>query len=376
MLEEASGISPEIIRENGYRSIPVEGGYAELQRLGFSKVQAKNTPGLLLPLHTTDGKTPLYVYRPDTPRVDAKGRVLKYEIPKGLGVRLYCPQRCRAMLGDPSVPCFITEGQKKADALASRGLCAVAVLGVYNFKGKNNFGGITFPNDWDYIALNNRDVRIVFDSDIMTKPAVKAAMVRLTEHLQRKSAHVSAVYLPQEDGHKVGVDDYLLNHTTQDLEGLADGPRRQPQAAGPMIRILQDAPLVMSRPLSLINGRAYAATWVYAEVTYTEKQGKNGEVIVLNPPVVQQERVLIVVRDDGVMFSEKADKHLRPLFELGVQVHLPEIPRDSRLWSAGGLMRFFKGEIIEPNTTMVTKAECWYLGSGLMDGGRNHATDQ
>src|SRR5262245_5615964 len=85
-LEKGSGISLDIIRENGYRSIPVEGGYAELQGLGFSKAQAKNTPGLLLPLHTTDGKTPLYVYRPDTPRVDAKGRVLKYEIPKGVGV--------------------------------------------------------------------------------------------------------------------------------------------------------------------------------------------------------------------------------------------------------------------------------------------------
>jgi hypothetical protein len=28
------------------------------------------------------------------------------------------------------------------------------------------------------------------------------------------------------------------------------------------------------------------------------------------------------------------------------------------------------------STTVVTKAQNWYLGSGLMDGGRNHATDQ
>jgi hypothetical protein len=104
----------------------------------------------------------------------------------------------------------------------------------------------------------------------------------------------------------------------------------------------------MSRPLSLIDERAYAATWVYAEVTYTERTGKNGEVIVLNPPVVRNERVLIVMRDDGVMFSEQTDKHLRLLSELGVQVHLPEIPRDNRLWSASGLMKYAKGQRQEP----------------------------
>jgi hypothetical protein len=83
-------------------------------------------------------------------------------------------------------------------------------------------------------------------------------------------------------------------------------------------------------------------------LTYTEKQGKNGEVIVLNPPVTQKERILIVMRDDGVMFSEKTDKRLLPLSELGVQVHLPEIPRDSRLWSSSGLMKYARGERQEP----------------------------
>jgi hypothetical protein len=28
-----------------------------------------------------------------------------------------------------------------------------------------------------------------------------------------------------------------------------------------------------------------------------------------------------------------------------------------------------------PNTTVVTNAESWYLGSRLTEGGRNHATD-
>src|SRR5439155_25397616 len=130
-----------------------------------------------------------------------------------------------------AIPLWVTEGQKKADSLASRSACAVALLGVWNFKGQNPFGGTTFLNDWDYIALENRNVRIVFDSDVMAKPAVRKALERLTEHLQRKTAHVSAVYLPTESGKKVGVDDYFVaGHTIADLEGCIEGPRPQPQA--------------------------------------------------------------------------------------------------------------------------------------------------
>ena len=57
-------------------------------------------------------------------------RPIKYEMPKDSGIRLDCPPMCQPQLADPRVPLWITEGQKKADALASRGLCAVALLGV------------------------------------------------------------------------------------------------------------------------------------------------------------------------------------------------------------------------------------------------------
>lgn len=40
---------------------------------------------------------------------------------------------------------------------------------------------------------------------MMTKPEVRAAIERLTENLQRKKAHVTAVYLPpMADGSKQG----------------------------------------------------------------------------------------------------------------------------------------------------------------------------
>jgi hypothetical protein len=145
-LTQASGIAPDVIAERGYRSVLPPSGFSELKPHGFTRHQA-NLPGLLLPLWTTDGKNGLMVYRPDHPRADRNGRIIKYEIPKNAGVRLDCPPRCQARLADPSIPLWITEGQKKADALASHGLCTIAVIGVWNFKGKNPFGGTTFLAD-------------------------------------------------------------------------------------------------------------------------------------------------------------------------------------------------------------------------------------
>jgi Domain of unknown function (DUF3854) len=43
---------------------------------------------------------------------------------------------CRESLKDPGVPLFVTEGIKKSDALVSRGLCAVALIGVWNWRGR------------------------------------------------------------------------------------------------------------------------------------------------------------------------------------------------------------------------------------------------
>ena len=46
----------------------------------------------------------------------------------------------RHLLGIP-IPLFVTEGIKKGDSLASRELCAIALLGVWNWRGTNADGG-------------------------------------------------------------------------------------------------------------------------------------------------------------------------------------------------------------------------------------------
>ena len=151
-LQTDSAISLDVITERGYQSLDGTDGYAILKAHGFTKGQAENTPGLLLPVWGTDGqRTPLSVYRPDTPRVDSDGDPRKYELPRGRGMRLDVPPRCRKWLDDPNVTLVVVEGQKKADAIASLGLdlCVVAILGVDCWRGKNASGGSLALPDWN-----------------------------------------------------------------------------------------------------------------------------------------------------------------------------------------------------------------------------------
>ena len=117
-------------------------------------------------------------------------------------------------------------------------------LGVWNFKGKNDFGGTTILVDFDYVAWNGREVRLVFDSDVSTSPEVRKALERLTEHLQpQRGCCAPGVSAARSPAQKVGVDDYLVaGHTLQDLEALIEGPRPQPQPAPSQIELLDSRP--------------------------------------------------------------------------------------------------------------------------------------
>ena len=182
MLFEESGINQDVVEARGYRTVETK---AELKRLGFSDQQC-TVPGLLIPVYSPTGDIATYQYRADQPRVGKDGKTIKYETPKGSRMVLDVHPSVQERIGDPSVPLFITEGAKKGDSLVSRGLCAVALLGVWNWRGTNGRGGKTVLPEWDYAALNGREVYIVFDSDVMLKPEVHAAMARLKAFLERR----------------------------------------------------------------------------------------------------------------------------------------------------------------------------------------------
>ena len=102
---------------------------------------------------------------------------------------------------------------------------------MWNWRGTNGSGGKVALPDWESVALNGRDVRIVFDSDVTAKPEVRAALRRLSEFLVSRKAQVRTLYLPSGPGGiKVGLDDFLAaGHSVDDLLGLAgeDPPKSE-----------------------------------------------------------------------------------------------------------------------------------------------------
>jgi Protein of unknown function (DUF3631)/Domain of unknown function (DUF3854) len=230
-LLTASAISPAVAQARGYRSLEQK---ARLTELGFSSTQAR-VPALLIPIWNVHGEIATYQTRADEPRI-VDGKPVKYETPRGSRMSLDVPPSCREQLRDPRVPLFVTEGVRKADAAASVGLCCVAVIGVWNWRGTNEFGGTTALADWESIALNGRPTYIVFDSDVMTKPSVNAALVRLKAFLASRHADIRLIYLLSgPGGAKVGLDDYVAaGHTVHELLGLATTElRSSPPATRP-----------------------------------------------------------------------------------------------------------------------------------------------
>ena len=187
-------------------------------------VRQRCVPSLLIPIHGVTGQVVNYQIRPDQPRISKDGKSLKYETVARSQMALDVPPFVRGQLGDPSIPLWITEGSRKADSAVSKDLCCIALLGVWNFRGTNQYGGKTILPDFDSIALNDRQVFVVFDSDVMIKPAVHGALARLKAVLELRGAPVLLVYLPagERRAQKQGLDDYLAaGHDVGDLFTLA-----------------------------------------------------------------------------------------------------------------------------------------------------------
>jgi len=216
----ASAISEEVATARGYRSVKTK---QELRRLGFNDAQSQCVPALIIQTYRPCGEPGLIQMRPDQPRHFADGRIAKYEMPGKERMVLDVPPTVRQHIGNPHIPLFITEGIKKGDSLASVGACTVALLSVTCWRGTNEYGGKTSLADWADVALNDRDIYIVFDSDVMRKKAVYLALRSIASWLQGRGASVFFVYLPDgKGGTKTGVDDFLASgKTLPDVTALA-----------------------------------------------------------------------------------------------------------------------------------------------------------
>lgn len=264
-LLSESGITPEVAQQRNYQSVDVKARLASIDIPATHRL----VPGLLIPVYGPEcrnGEASTWQYRPDNPRLDAKGKPVKY-ITALRGMVIDVPPAVRPVLGDPDKPLWITEGIRKVDAAVSAGLDCLGLLGVFGWRGRNDVGGLTALPAWEDIALNGRDIYLCFDSDVMVKPQVRKALDRFCGWLEYRKASVRLVMLPDVDGDKGGLDDYLASGGTVDqLED--DGRIIWPSELGAFIEqgsAPKPAPYVPPERRTLTETVAAFRRWLYLD---------------------------------------------------------------------------------------------------------------
>lgn len=232
----SSGLNEQTIRLAGLYSITSEG---EARQLLWRDENARvPVPAIVFPYGGEYARL-----RPDTPRAEHQPeaakvgstharevaeaigglsddepdvKLVKYEAPTGITSRIYIPRAVQPAIDDPTVPLYLTEGEKKALAGCQAGLAVVAAPGVdcfgnsYYRKLSSGLGEDRreLHPDLAALRLTGRQVVILFDSDIDSNDRVLGAAVRLGKMLDDAGADACITYINSEDGRKVGLDDF------------------------------------------------------------------------------------------------------------------------------------------------------------------------
>lgn len=221
----SSAISPQVMKQRGY--ISIRPGAVEQWRELAGHIHADkllktilHDGGLAFPLYRLGQSNPhTWILRPDRPRHTQEGKVIKYEYPKGEKNVFDVLPGYSLALKKPDIPLWITEGAKKADALASvagKEIVPVNENGVWGWRAKGRLA-----EDWNGIIWEGRTVVIAPDGDVRHNKHVWNAVKRTAQVLIGFGAdEVLALLLPQErDGPKLGVDDYLgFGHSWHEVQ--------------------------------------------------------------------------------------------------------------------------------------------------------------
>jgi P4 family phage/plasmid primase-like protien len=238
----ASAISPEHVAARGYRTLyGTDDDKTLLKNLRIPRWAWRDDsawPLLYLPMYRATGEVVSCQIKPAVPQKPGteNAKPQKYASPNG-AAHLDIPPLVADGVRNVEASLWITEGIKKADAIASKGMPVVALSGVFNWRGKAGTLG-----DWEDVPLRGRRVVICFDADAKDNRNVHNAMKRLGQWLHSKG--VTAVHyliVPASvDGVPVkGVDDYFAAGGT--MEGLRDAATREPPGDGPADAAFTDA---------------------------------------------------------------------------------------------------------------------------------------
>ncbi|MGQ9919666.1 MAG: DUF3854 domain-containing protein, partial [Bryobacteraceae bacterium] len=187
----------------------------------------------------------MFVVRLDVQRVRPDGKAQKYDRPAELPPRLFVPPGLDL---EGAAEVWITEGELKALAGATRGLPVCALAGVYNWRRRPNEDdpaeaaartagpGGKAPDPEALIDDLQRDwsgkmIVLLYDSDITREHDAWPAYGRLAEQLYARGAScVKVITLPAEpplddegeDTIKTGLDDYLRRREARGFDAAAE----------------------------------------------------------------------------------------------------------------------------------------------------------
>ncbi len=193
-----SGISDETITDASICTVPP----ADIsKKLGFNIPEIKSM--YEIPYDNEYSRFRVFYFEDSEFGKDGKKKP-KYLCRKNSGNHLYLPSRVRPFLCDPSIPLYITEGEKKALKAVQEGMHCIALSGLWNWSNGNK----ELISDFNQIAFEGRLTYIVPDNDWLLpdkhgyEKNLRRAVYCLAERLVARKAKVFIIHLPESEGNK------------------------------------------------------------------------------------------------------------------------------------------------------------------------------
>jgi hypothetical protein len=256
---------------------------AETQRLGSQD----NRPSMRIPYFDDQGKrTSFFRVRylgAPTGFAANLARPPRYWQPGGTLNEVYLPpllkERWHAVLQDPTKTVYITEGEIKAAVACARGVACIGLGGVDVFRAAKRGMPELLPVLQE-ARWNQRPVAIIWDSDVGTKPDALTAQRKLAYELMRRGALPKLLALPPgPDGAKVGLDDFLLQHSVEALESLVEEAPVYEEAAAlwsmnEEVLLIRYPPLLLERKTNEMLSVHDFLTVSYADRKYATRDSE------------------------------------------------------------------------------------------------------
>ena len=177
--------------------------------------------------------------KPDTPRLNEDGKVIKYEsrvgkgeareplflqVPDPIWEKIATKWACPILpedyekgfwswvLSKPQIPVAITEGAKKSGALLSHGYVCISIAGVSNGQYLGELNPYIAP-----FCSVGRKVVLAYDSDLHYKEAVRKELDRLGRLISTSGA---VPYVMQWSQETKGIDDYIGEFGADELDKI------------------------------------------------------------------------------------------------------------------------------------------------------------